>query len=203
MYRSLFPSAGIVLTTLLAMPDAAWTQSPTVLSPVEVAAPPRHAARQRAARDSRSATPRVAPRGSSPVTVSNAAATPGARIAQRPVGAASEKNIGGAEVNARPLSRPAEALEVAPGLIITQHSGDGKANQYFLRGVNLDHGTDLAITVDGMPVNMRSHGHGQGYADVNFLIPELIGGLRIRKGPYFADEGDFSSVGAIHVSLID
>ena len=90
-----------------------------------------------------------------------------------------------------------------PGLIVTQHSGDGKANQYFLRGFNLDHGTDLAISVDDMPVNMRTHAHGQGYADLNFLIPELIGSVNIRKGPYFADEGDFSSVGSVHVDLID
>ncbi len=103
----------------------------------------------------------------------------------------------------RPFSRPAEALEVVPGLIITQHSGDGKANQYFLRGFNLDHGTDLAISIDGMPVNMRTHGHGQGYADLNFLIPELIGSVNVRKGPYFADEGDFSSVGSVHIGLID
>ena len=88
-------------------------------------------------------------------------------------------------------------------MIVTQHSGDGKANQYFLRGFNLDHGTDLAVTVDGMPVNMRTHAHGQGYADLNFLIPELIGSVNIRKGPYFADEGDFSSVGSIHVGLLD
>lgn len=87
--------------------------------------------------------------------------------------------------------------------MVTQHSGEGKANQYFLRGFNLDHGTDLAISVDGMPVNMRTHGHGQGYADLNFLIPELIGSVHVRKGPYFADEGDFSSVGSVHVGLID
>lgn len=118
-------------------------------------------------------------------------------------GAASELTVSGREVNARPLSRPAEALEVVPGLMVTQHSGDGKANQYFLRGFNLDHGTDFAITVDGMPVNMRTHGHGQGYADLNFLIPELIGSVDIRKGPYFAEEGDFSSVGAAHINLIN
>ncbi len=120
-----------------------------------------------------------------------------------PVASASQKNVSGEEVNARPFSRPAEALEVVPGLMITQHSGEGKANQYFLRGFNLDHGTDLAISVDGMPVNMRTHGHGQGYADLNFLIPELIGSVNIKKGPYFADEGDFASVGAVHVNLID
>ena len=102
-----------------------------------------------------------------------------------------------------PNARPAEFLEVTPGLVITQHSGEGKANQYFLRGFNLDHGTDLAITVDGMPVNMRTHGHGQGYADINFLIPELIQSMRVRKGPYFADEGDFSSAGSLHIDYLD
>ena len=84
-----------------------------------------------------------------------------------------------------------------PGLIITQHSGEGKANQYFLRGFNLDHGTDLAITLDDMPINMRTHAHGQGYSDLNFLIPELIGSMDFRKGPYFADVGDFGSAGAV------
>ena len=85
-------------------------------------------------------------------------------------------------MNARPFSRVGEALEVVPGLIVTQHSGEGKANQYFLRGFNLDHGTDLAINVDGMPVNMPTHGHGQGYADINFMIPELIQSVNVRKG---------------------
>lgn len=111
--------------------------------------------------------------------------------------------VSGAEVNARPFARPGETLEVVPGLIVTQHSGEGKANQYFLRGFNLDHGTDFAIFVDDMPVNMRTHAHGQGYADLNFLIPELIGSIDIRKGPYYADEGDFSSVGAAHISLTE
>lgn len=136
----------------------------------------------------------------SPVSAANA---PGRSAAATPVRSSSEKNVSGEDVNARPFSRPAEALEVVPGLIVTQHSGDGKANQYFLRGFNLDHGTDLAISVDGMPINMRTHAHGQGYADLNFLIPELIGSVNIRKGPYFADEGDFSSVGSIHVGLLD
>ncbi len=138
-----------------------------------------------------------------PVVAAPGAGANSQAVAQAPVGASSEKSVTGADVNARPFSRPAEALEVVPGLIITQHSGDGKANQYFLRGFNLDHGTDLAIFVDDMPINMRSHAHGQGYADLNFLIPELIGSVNIRKGPYFADEGDFSSVGAVHVGLLD
>src|SRR5258706_10856136 len=105
------------------------------------------------------------------------------------------------QLQARPLYRPGELLEATPGLIITQHSGEGKANQYFLRGINLDHGTDLATSVDDVPVNMRTHAHGQGYADLNWLMPETINSLDIRKGPYFADEGDFSSVGNLHIGL--
>lgn len=117
--------------------------------------------------------------------------------------AASERQISGEEVNARPVSRVGEVLEAVPGLIVTQHSGEGKANQYFLRGFNLDHGTDLAITVDGMPVNMPTHGHGQGYADINFLIPELIRSMDVRKGPYYADKGDFASAGAVDINYLD
>ena len=117
--------------------------------------------------------------------------------------AASAITISGAEVNARPFLRPGEALEAVPGLIVTQHSGEGKANQYFLRGFNLDHGTDLAIRVDGMPVNMPTHGHGQGYADINFMIPELIQSVNVRKGPYFADVGDFSSAGSVAIDYIN
>jgi outer membrane receptor protein involved in Fe transport len=126
-----------------------------------------------------------------------------ADLSNLPVGASSELNISGQQINQRSFERPAEVLEVVPGLLITQHSGEGKANQYFLRGFNLDHGTDLAIWVDGMPCNMRTHAHGQGYCDLNFLIPELIGSANIRKGPYWADEGDFASVGNVHINLID
>lgn len=86
-----------------------------------------------------------------------------------------------------------------PGLIVSQHSGDGKANQYYLRGFNLDHGTDFAISMMGMPVNMPTHGHGQGYADLNFLIPELVERMQYRKGPYSADQGDFASAGSASI----
>jgi hypothetical protein len=106
-------------------------------------------------------------------------------------------------LEARPIYRTGEVLEAVPGLVVTQHSGEGKANQYFLRGFNLDHGTDLAIYVDGMPVNMRTHAHGQGYADTNFLIPERASGLAYRKGPYYASEGDFASAGAIYLDVVD
>ena len=103
----------------------------------------------------------------------------------------------------RPISRSGELLEFVPGLIVTQHSGEGKANQYFLRGFNLDHGTDFYSEVDGLPVNMRTHGHGQGYADINFMIPELIGSLEYRKGPYYADVGDFGAAGSAKLRYFD
>ncbi|WP_083469321.1 TonB-dependent receptor domain-containing protein [Methylobacterium variabile] len=121
----------------------------------------------------------------------------------RPVDAASAGIISGAQINSRPVTRPGEVLEEVPGLIITQHSGEGKANQYFLRGFNLDHGTDIAIHVDGMPVNMRTHAHGQGYADLNFLIPELVGAVEFHKGPYFVRDGDFASAGSVRIDYFD
>src|SRR3954470_21193976 len=106
-------------------------------------------------------------------------------------------------VEDRPILRPGEVLELVPGLIITQHSGAGKANQYFLRGFNLDHGTDFLTTLDGMPLNLRTHAHGQGYTDLNFLIPELIQRVQYFKGPYFASKGDFASAGAADIHYGD
>jgi hypothetical protein len=102
-----------------------------------------------------------------------------------------------AQLETRPVMRTGELLETVPGLVVTQHAGDGKANQYFLRGFNLDHGTDLATSVDGIPVNMHTHGHGQGYTDINFVIPELLDRIEYKKGTYYADEGNFSAAGAI------
>jgi outer membrane receptor protein involved in Fe transport len=107
------------------------------------------------------------------------------------------------QLKERPVYRVGELLEAVPGLIVTQHSGEGKANQYFMRGFNLDHGTDIEITVDDMPVNMRTHAHGQGYSDINFLIPELASGIEYRKGTYSAVEGDFATAGAVHIGLVD
>ncbi len=106
-------------------------------------------------------------------------------------------------IEAKPLLRPGEVLEYVPGVIVTQHSGDGKANQFFLRGFNLDHGTDFYTTVAGMPVNLPTHAHGQGYSDLNFMIPELVARVDYKKGPYFAEEGDFSSAGAAHFHYLD
>ena len=113
--------------------------------------------------------------------------------------AASQGVINRELLASRPALRPGEVLEFVPGLIVTQHSGDGKANQYFLRGFNLDHGTDFATRVNGMPVNMPTHGHGQGYTDLNFLLPELVQRIEYRKGPYFASNGDFASAGSADI----
>jgi outer membrane receptor protein involved in Fe transport len=113
--------------------------------------------------------------------------------------AGSEGVVSSQRLVAVPMLRPGEALEMVPGLIVTQHAGDGKANQYFLRGFNLDHGTDFATYVGGVPINMPSHAHGQGYTDLNFLIPELVDRISYRKGPYYAEEGDFSSAGSAHI----
>jgi len=112
---------------------------------------------------------------------------------------ASEGVIGQEDLELRPLLRPGDVLESIPGLIMTQHSGSGKSNQMFLRGFNLDHGTDFSTQVDGMPVNLRTHGHGQGYTDINFLIPELIRTIDYVKGPYHAELGDFSSTGGASI----
>ena len=113
--------------------------------------------------------------------------------------AASQGVIRAELLKSRPALRPGEVLEFVPGMIVTQHSGEGKANQYFLRGFNLDHGTDFATSVNGMPVNMPTHAHGQGYTDLNFLFPELVQRIEYRKGPYFARSGDFASAGAADI----
>jgi len=107
------------------------------------------------------------------------------------------------ELQLTPAYRAGQLLETVPGLVVTAHSGEGKANQYLLRGFNLDHGTDLATFIDGMPANMPTHAHGQGYTDLNFLIPELVQSVQFTKGPYFAEEGDFASVGSDHIGILD
>lgn len=114
--------------------------------------------------------------------------------------AASQGAITAAQLEARPVMRPGEVLETVPGMITSQHSGEGKANQYYLRGFNLDHGTDFSTTVAGVPVNTPTGAHAHGYSDISFLIPELVSGVQFKKGPYFADEGDFSAAGAANIN---
>lgn len=122
------------------------------------------------------------------------------------IGVADSANVGTVsqqQLEARTVYRPGELLEAMPGLIVSQHSGEGKANQFYLRGFNLDHGTDLRTKVDGMLVNQRSHSHGQGWTDLNFLIPELAKRMEYKKGPYYAEEGDFASAGAVSIVYQD
>jgi hypothetical protein len=116
---------------------------------------------------------------------------------------ASQGAITARQLDTRPLMRTGEVLETVPGVVISQHSGEGKANQYYLRGFNLDHGTDFATTVAGMPVNMPTHGHGHGYSDLNFVMPELVSGVQFSKGPYFAEQGDFSTAGAASLTYVN
>ncbi len=106
------------------------------------------------------------------------------------------------KLDERAYLRAGEVLETVPGLLISQHSGEGKANQYYLRGFDLDHGTDLAVSVAGLPVNLPSNAHGQGYSDLNFLIPELVRDIQYEKGPYFADAGDFSAAGSVRMDYV-
>src|SRR5213593_892118 len=118
--------------------------------------------------------------------------------APAPVSASSETLVPGRDFELRPQGRPADVVRLIPGFVISQHQGGGKAEQYFLRGFDADHGTDVALFVDGMPVNLRSHAHGQGYADLHFLIPETVKLVDGLKGPYFVEFGDFATAGAVN-----
>ncbi len=116
---------------------------------------------------------------------------------------ASQGAVTAAQLDVRPVMRTGEVLETVPGMIVSQHSGEGKANQYYLRGFNLDHGTDFASAVAGVPVNTPTGAHAHGYSDINFLMPELVSGVQFKKGPYFADEGDFSAAGAASINYVN
>jgi TonB family protein len=120
-------------------------------------------------------------------------------LAQRPISAASSSSVRDREFQLRPIGSVQDILRVTPGLVMVQHSGGGKANQYFLRGFDADHGTDLALSIDGIPINMVSHAHGQGFSDTNFIIPEVVEKVEITKGPYFANQGDFATAGSVNM----
>jgi TonB family protein len=134
--------------------------------------------------------PLAEPAGQGPITLV---------LAQRPISAASSFAVQDREFQLRPIGSVQDILRVTPGLVMVQHSGGGKANQYFLRGFDADHGTDLALSIDGVPINMPSHAHGQGFADTNFIIPEAVERVEITKGPYFVDQGDFATAGAVNL----
>jgi outer membrane receptor protein involved in Fe transport len=114
---------------------------------------------------------------------------------------ASQGSVTEQELDLRPAYRVGQLLESVPGLVVTVHSGEGKANQYLARGFNLDHGTDIANFVDDMPINRPTNTHGQGYSDLNFIMPEMSNGLDYTKGPYYASVGDFGSVASTHMRL--
>ena len=168
------------------------------IAAAQVDAPSDGSGAMPAASSTRSGTPAPAP-GRLDTTVVTAHYANGVGTSD----AASQGTVTAKLIENRPTLRTGEIMEFIPGMIVSQHSGDGKASQYYLRGFNLDHGTDFATWVEGMPVNMRTHAHGQGYTDLNFLIPELIGRIDYRKGPYYADEGDFASAGAARIRLAD
>lgn len=120
-------------------------------------------------------------------------------LASRPMSTASSFQVRDRDFQLRPIGSAADILRVTPGLVMVQHSGGGKANQYFLRGFDADHGTDIALSIDGIPINMVSHGHGQGFADTSFIIPEVVERVEVTKGPYFAQQGDFATAGAVNM----
>ncbi|GAB4489514.1 MAG: TonB-dependent receptor [Saprospiraceae bacterium] len=113
------------------------------------------------------------------------------------------QNISALDIRTRPITTSQDILRLVPGLFIAQHAGGGKAEQMFLRGFDIDHGTDINLSVDGLPVNMVSHAHGQGYADLHFIIPEIIGNVEFKKGPYYADAGDFTTAGLVRFKTAD
>ncbi len=120
-------------------------------------------------------------------------------LGRKPISAASSSSVRDRDFALRPIGSVQDILRVTPGLVVVQHSGGGKANQYFLRGFDADHGTDLALSIDGIPINMVSHAHGQGFADTNFIIPETVERVELSKGPYFANQGDFATAGAVNL----
>ena len=123
--------------------------------------------------------------------------------ARQPFSAASSRAIRDFDLKVKPVRSAQDMLLMVPGLYIAQHAGGGKAEQIFMRGFDADHGTDVGIYVDGMPVNMVTHGHGQGYADLHFIIPEIIDGLAVYKGPYFSRFGNFGTAGSVDFTTTD
>jgi hypothetical protein len=191
----------------LGVSAAAQTSLPAAIAPAAAAiklptirvAAPRAKPQPSSARSNATAT--AVPSGTPPSYDTGAPNVAGGAPIQPTM--ASQITISGHDLNARPIVRPGDILEAAPGLAVVMHADGGKANQYYLRGYNLDHGTDLAIFVDDMPINLPTHVHGQGYADLNWLMPETVNGLNIRKGPYFADVGDFATAGSLFINLRD
>ncbi|HTB75419.1 MAG TPA: TonB-dependent receptor [Polyangiaceae bacterium] len=179
------PDAGVQAaagSASAASPPAALPPAPAATAPGRTATPTAPAI----------APPEIAQAGASTLV-----------LGRRPLSAASSLAVRDRDFSLRPVDSVQDILRVTPGLVMVQHSGGGKANQYFLRGFDADHGTDIALSVDGIPINMVSHAHGQGYSDTNFIIPEAIERVEITKGPYFANQGDFATAGAVNLVTRD
>jgi outer membrane receptor protein involved in Fe transport len=184
-HRHLLSRAGVFLTVCFGLPVFAH-------EPLDQAGEPQKA----------SGSPPTSPPPATPVpppAASQPASFETVVVAPRDYTSASSQIVRDRDFLLRPHRRPADILMSVPGMYVIQHAGGGKANQYFLRGFDADHGTDVAISVDGVPVNAVSHGHGQGYADLNFVIPELVERIEVRKGPYAAQDGDFATAGSFNL----
>ena len=179
-----------IITSIIALGDASLLVAPRVAVAQRTDSATAAATRSKATTDTARATPlttvRVTGRADQMVGVAQSA---------------SEGRVGRSDLKLRPLVREGEILEAVPGMILTQHSGDGKANQMFVRGFNLDHGTDFETRIEAMPINMPTHAHGQGYSDLNLLIPELVDHLDYKLGTYYAELGDFGSAGGATLHL--
>lgn len=195
MRNSLLPTLFLGVTALTPLAVAAQSPAPAAPKPAMPEAAP--------AKPETPPSDPAKPPADEPETLPEVVVTERSNNLVGTADSATQGTVGPEQLKKRPLLRPGELLETVPGLIVSQHSGAGKANQYYLRGFNLDHGTDFATWVLGMPVNMRTHAHGQGYTDLNFLIPELVSRLDYRKGSYSAAQGDFSSAGSAYLSYFD
>jgi opacity protein-like surface antigen/outer membrane receptor protein involved in Fe transport len=193
------PSSPVAETPAASTPDAKDSGGTRLPMVTVTAAKPRP---KRTARPANQ-TPQAPPAALAPPSPYDTGAPSVAGGATVAPSMASEMTISGSDLNDRPITRPGEIVEAAPGLMTVMHADAGKANQYYLRGWNLDHGTDLATFWDDVPINLPTHAHGQGYTDLNWLIPETVGGLEVRKGPYWADVGDFENAGNLHISVRD
>jgi outer membrane receptor protein involved in Fe transport len=185
------------------MPCAVWLLASTALTSCLLCPTPGDALAAVACAGPHDSCANFAGTVTAPTLIENVTVTAKRRQLLGHASTASEGVVDAEELRLTPAYRPGQLLETVPGLIVTLHSGEGKANQYLLRGYNLDHGTDLATFVDDMPINQPTHAHGQGYTDLNFLIPELADGLSYTKGPYYATVGDFGAVGSVRVNLRD
>ena len=195
------PARALVVSLFVTVP--AWAEEPTAAPTAPLPAPAAQPAPQEIEPPPAPTQPAVPPAAPPPPPAALPTASRDAFAmtvtADRPQSAASAQTVRDRDLQLRPIQRVSDLLRVVPGLLTVQHAGGGKANQYLMRGFDADHGTDVAFSLDGVPINMVTHGHGQGFSDMNFIIPELVERIEITKGPYFAEQGDFATAGAVNL----